>query len=203
MKKLWLCAAGIAMALAFGACTPTQVTETQPHVAGRSNPQGLTPEMVKGEAEKLAEKTPDPNAPTLAMAFLYYPNSDGTKLVRELVDLEVLSEETLAACLIEKGVFGEGVEVMAFGIEGGEKAGPGVEASSADAERTGVLDLSQALEGDAKQEKLALEAIANTFIENYELDKLRILVNGEDYSSANTTMGEEDYLIFTDNFEEG
>ena len=46
-----------------------------------------------------------------------------------------------------------------------------------------------------------LNAIANTFIENYELDKLKLLINGENYESGHISHGDEDYLEFIDKYE--
>ena len=66
----------------------------------------------------------------------------------------------------------------------------------------GSLDLAQAVSADASKEQMILNAIANTFIENYELDKLEILINGEPYTSANITMAAGDYMTLTDGYEE-
>lgn len=199
MKRVFMGFAGVMMAISLAACTPTQVTETAPNTVGRTNPQGLTPEMVK-ESQEVVEKRADPNAPVFDMAFVYSINDAGTKLVRQVEDVEVLTEEVLGECLIEKGVVSEDVQVMAFSIEGGEAAGPGVEGgSTGSGERIGTLELSQAPAADADKEQLVLGAIANTFIENYELDKLQLLVNGEVYNSAGMTDG---YLTFTDDYDE-
>ncbi len=47
-----------------------------------------------------------------------------------------------------------------------------------------------------------LNSIANTFIENYELDKLKLLVNGENYESGHIIQGDEDYLEFSSDYKE-
>lgn len=198
MKRWIMFFAGIMMALSLTACTPTQVSETIPQ-AGGGNPDGITPEMVR-ESNAAIERLPDQDAPVYEMAFIYFINSSGNQLARESVDLEALTEEALVNCLIEKGVLEEGTQATAFDIEGGEKAGPGVEAAES-GERVGTLDLSQFPQAAAAREQLLLNAVANTFIENYELDKLKILVNGDLYTSANLTMGDEDYLEYTDDYE--
>ena len=41
-----------------------------------------------------------------------------------------------------------------------------------------------------------LNCIAATFIDNYQLDKLKLLINGENYKSENITQGDKDYLVF-------
>lgn len=199
MKRVFMGFAGVMMAVALAACTPTQVTETAPNTVGRSNPDGLTPEMVK-ESQEVVEKRADPNAPVYDMAFVYSVNDAGTRLVRQVEDVEFLSEEVLGECLIDKGVVSEDVQVMALTVEGGEAEGPGVEGgSTGGSERIGKLELSQAPAADADKEQLVLGAIANTFIENYELDKLQILVNGEVYNGAGMTDG---YLTFADDYDE-
>ncbi|MCI8664599.1 MAG: GerMN domain-containing protein [Hungatella sp.] len=199
MKRLCMGFAGVMMAISLAACTPTQVTETAPNAAGHSNPEGLTPEMVK-ESQEVVEKRADPNAPVFEMAFVYSVNDEGNRLVRQVEDVEVLSEETLGECLAKKGVLSEGVEVLSFTVEGGGMTGPGVESQSADnTERIGIVELSQAPAADAGKEQLVLGAIANTFIENYELDKFQILVDQEVYNGAGMTDG---YLTYTDDYDE-
>lgn len=205
MKRLIMYFAGIMMAFSLAACTPTQVTETAPQ-AGHQNPEGITPEMVQESnaavKNEMDLKQGDPDAPKYDMVFVYFSNSDGTGLERENMDVEELTEQSVADCLIEKGVLDSGTTVNSFEIEGGEKAGPGVAAdAAASGERIGTLDLSGIPETDSDKETAMLNAIANTFIENFELDKLKLLINGENYESGNTVQGDEDYLFFIDNYE--
>ena len=204
MKRWIMYFAGIMMVLSLAACKPTEVTETIPQAVGAGgNPDGITPEMVR-ESNAAIERRADQDAPALEMAFIFYINSAGTGLVRQVVDIEELTEEVLAQCLVDKGVLEEGTEVLGFAIEGGEKAGPGVDAAEAGTEdRIGTLDLSQLPQMDAAREQLILDAIANTFIENYELDMLKLLVDGENYSSENITQGDEDYLFYVSEYEKG
>ena len=204
MKRWIMYVMGIMMAFSLAACKPTEVTETIPQaVGGGGNPAGLTPEMVK-ESNAAIERLPEQDAPVYEMAFIYYINSGKTGLVREVTDIEELTEEALVQCLIEKGVLEEGTEALGFGIEGGEKAGPGVDAADAgDGERIGTLDLSGIQQADAALEQLILDAIANTFIENYELDKLKLQIDGDNYTSENITQGDEDYLFYVDKYEKG
>ena len=56
------------------------------------------------------------------------------------------------------------------------------QAETGSGERVGTLDLSQL---DPYASKAVLCAIGNTFCENFELDSLEILVNGEAYSGEN------------------
>ena len=195
MKKWIMYFAGIMMAFCLAACTPTQVTETI-HQAGGGNPDGITPEMVR-ESNAAIERLPDQDAPVYEMAFIYSFNDDETGIQKESVDLEGLTEQILVQCLIEKGVLEQDTEALSFEIEGDEKAGPGMTTSSSDSkERIGTLNLSKIPTADGAKEQAMLNAIGNTFIVNYELDKLKLLVNGENYKGTSITHGDGDYLVF-------
>lgn len=200
MKKLIMCLAGLMAAVSLAACTPTQVTESAPQ-AGRQNPEGITPEMV-AESNAAIKREVDSAAPVYDVAFIFVPNSDATGLTREEVNLEAMTEQALVECLIEKGVLAADTTVNAFDIEGGEKPGPGVSADAVGSgERIGTLDLSGIPESGTSGEIAMLNAIGNTFIENYELDKLKLLINGENYESGHIVHEDGDYLEFIDNYE--
>ena len=201
MKKLIMCLAGAMMAFSLAACTPTEVTETTPQGEQRT-PDGVTPEMI-AESNAAIQRDADEAAPIYEMAFIYIPNSDASGLIRMRVDLEGTTEQTLVDCLVEYGVLEEETTVNSFEIQGGEKVGPGMNVEDADGgERIGTLDLSKIAESGTAGETVMLNSIANTFIENYELDKLKLLINGENYESGHIVHGDEDYLEFTNDYEE-
>ncbi len=201
MKKFIMCLAGAMMAFSLAACTPTEVTETTPSGVQR-NPEGITPEMV-AESNAAIQREADEAAPIFEMAFIYVSNSDASGLVRKRVDLEGVTEQSLVDCLIEEGILDEETVVNSFEIEGGEKVGPGMDVDAAESgERIGTLDLSKVPESGTAGETVMLNAIANTFIENYELDKLKLLVNGENYESGHIVHGDEDYLEFSSDYKE-
>lgn len=187
MKKFTMCLAGAMMAISLVACTPTTKQEQSAPSGSMTAPKGPVQ-----ESQEVVEKTPDLDAPVFEMAFIYYGNSDATGLVKSNEDVEILDEQVLVDLLIEHAVLDDGTTVKSFEIEGGEKAGPGVEAPAAGGERVGTLDLSAA--PSASDQLVILTAIGNTFTENFELDKLKLLVNGENY-------GDEDYLVYTDKYE--
>ncbi|MCI8838405.1 MAG: GerMN domain-containing protein [Hungatella sp.] len=200
MKKLIMCLAGLMTAVSLAACTPTQVTESAPQAA-KQNPDGITPEMV-AESNAAIKREADSAAPVYDVAFIYVPNSDATGLTREEVSLEAMTEQVLVDCLVEKGVLEADTTVNSFDIEGGEKPGPGVSADAVGSgERIGTLDLSGIPESGTAGEVAMLNAIANTFIENYELDKLKLLINGENYESGHIAHEDGDYLEFIDKYE--
>uniref|UniRef100_UPI000ABBCE24 GerMN domain-containing protein n=1 Tax=Clostridium sp. NkU-1 TaxID=1095009 RepID=UPI000ABBCE24 len=86
--------------------------------------------------------------------------------------------------LIEYGVLEEDTKVLKFE----EKDG------------TATLDLSKMPEKDSTEDLLTLTAVGNTFIENFELDKLKLLVNGKNYSNDQIKQGENDYLEYVKNY---
>lgn len=192
MKKLAVYAAGMMMALSLAACSPTKGapdTKTQTENQGSSkgenlSPDGLTPE----EARKLNQpevdpktETPDPNAEVMDSVLLYVLNDEGNGLKTTMEDAETVDADTIVALLVENSILDDGTTVNSFDISGGEKAGPGVESSeTGSGERVGTLDLSQL---DAYASKAVLCALGNTFCDNFELDSLEILVNGEAYSN--------------------
>ena len=199
MKKLALLVAGAMMALSLAACAPTDVSDKGKPQAAQTNPAGVNPEMIQKEKETQIDPKllVDPDAPVLETVMIYYANEDGTGLVYDLASAEEVTADVVVEALIEYGVLEEGTTVNGYEIAGGEKAGPGVEASVSESwERIGTLDLS-ALEEDA--DKAVVYAIGNTFCENFELDKLELLVNGEAYESSLITDG---YLYFEEKYKE-
>ncbi|MDO4268903.1 MAG: hypothetical protein Q4C73_10560 [Eubacteriales bacterium] len=167
MKKAVLCFAGALMILSLAACTPT----TEKHKTG---------EVAQTEADSgpgVMDKGADPDAPKLEIISIYTVSGDGSGLEGTMDGVETKDAQSLTDMLIQYGVLAEGTKALSFETDGAassQEAGPGVSADAPEKMEHGVLDLSQAPEGD-----LALQAVANTFIENMNVEKLDILVNGE------------------------
>lgn len=195
MRKIMICLVGAMTAISLAACTPTKIEPTE-------STRPANAEMQVQSTGGAFDKVPDPNAPNLALVFVYSGNEDATGLVQDLEDVEVLDAPSLVNLLIEKGVLEEGTEVISFDTKGAEKIGPGVEVSETeDGERTGTLNLSKVPNLDAAQERIMLTALGNTFIENFELDRLKLLVNGENYSGTSVKQGDNDYLTYVEKYE--
>lgn len=190
------------MALSLAACSPTQVEPEQKPEAAQSGPEGLDPAVIQQRNQEQVDPKlmpPDPDAPVMDSVILYYGKEDGSGLTREMVDVDELDAESVVAKLIEYGVLEDGTTVNSFDIEGGEKAGPGVDASEVGTgERIGTLDLSGLGTLDGADEKIVLYSIANTFVESFELDKVALLVDGTPYSSDLMTDG---YLEAVEDYE--
>lgn len=173
MKKVIMCFIGAMMILSLTACTPT--TE-----------KNKTGEVVQTEAAEttVPEKNPDPTAPELDVVSVYTVSADGSKLEGTMDAVDELSAQALVDMLIQYGVLDEGTEAVDFTAEGepsSEAVGPGVVKvpgveTQNNAKEYGTLELNQI--PDAKDE-MALQAIANTFLENMDVTYMTIIVDGE------------------------
>ena len=206
MKKLLMGVAGTMMVLSLAACTPTKVeqvgkgetVETETVLSDGTTitttkelPGGVTPEMLEKETvDPTAERPVDTNAELLETIMVYYPNEAGNGLTSEMVDVELMDEEVILEQLMDNGVLPYEVEINSFSVEGGMRPGPGVDPSeTGSVERIGTLDLTQLTPPEGLDEKLMVYALVNTFCDNYELDKLQVLINGEVYATSLSTDG--------------
>lgn len=214
MKKMIACAVGAMMVLSLAACSPTKVnpddvvldgskTEGESSKGSQSadDAEAMIDEMIKQQTEIDIEalRAGNPDAPTMDAVTVYYKKDNGTGLRKTMVDVEEATADALVASLIEYGILEEGTTVNSFDVQAGAQVGPGVDPSKAGSGDTiGTLDLSKLgpLEGD--EEKFVLYGIANSFADSFVLDKLKILVNGQEYSSSLLTDG---YLYPVDVYE--
>ena len=99
-----------------------------------------------------------------------------------------MDAQELVDKLVEYGVLTAGTEVLSFTVEGeGEDA-------------AGTLDLNQAVSEEGCPDEMFLTEIGNTFIENYQLSTLKLLVNGANYSGNQIQQGDGDVLEYRDDY---
>ncbi len=195
MKKFMMCFVGAALMLSLAACTPT--TKKQ-NTAGDKVDMGEVETQAPGGA---FDKVPDPTAESVDVVSIFSGNEDATGLKKTMTEVKELDAQSLVDKLIEEGVLEDGTKVLSFEVTGGSddtEAGPGSEkeASTEASEKIGTLDLSQVPSSGSTGDDLMLGAVGNTFIENFELDKLKLLVNGENYSGGHFEHGDDDYLEY-------
>lgn len=165
MKRVMLLFAGILMAAALSACTPTQnvpgssTEQAQGNNHAQSAPAGA---MMESTVDGVLEKQrPVEDAEPSVTVCVYSVNKDGNGLKQNMdaLDGEELDAQLLMDKMAELGVVEEGIEVLRF------------------EEKDSVLtmDLSS-LEG--LSDEMILTAIANTFIQNYEARELNLSVAG-------------------------
>ncbi|MDK2967789.1 GerMN domain-containing protein [Lacrimispora sp.] len=173
MKRIILFLMSAMLMVFLAACTPTQPKmETTP-----PDPQ------VMASTGGASDKVPDPNAEPMEIISVYSMNDDKTGLNQAMDAVDKLTAESLVSKLIEYGVLEEGTTVLKY--------------ESADG--VGTLDLSAVPKSD---DKLIITAIGNTFVENFELSKLKLLVNGKNYSNDSIKLGDNDYLEYEKDYKE-
>ena len=133
-----------------------------------------------------SDKVPDPNVEPVAIISVYHGSDVEDGLVQSMDSLtsEDMDAQEMVDKLVEYGVLTEGTKVLSFTIDGeGENA-------------AGTLDLNQAVSEEGASDEMFLAEVGNTFIENYELSSLKLLVNGANYSGNEIQQGDGDVLNF-------
>lgn len=143
------------------------------------------------QSQSISENGEDTQDSAAATEFVYYvpnDNADGLDKV-ELhgnIDAEPQNPQYIIDKLIEEGVVAEGTKVNAF-----TELSPG----------TYQLDVSPEFYGlswGASANALALDAIGNTFIENFGISKVKLTIDGENYSDGHMMYEDDDYLTFVE-----
>ena len=177
MKKWLLGLLTAMMAVSLAACTPT--TEKQKETKSAEQMQEQLEAQPTGGA---SDKVPDPNVAPVAIISVYH-KGDGDSLVQDMdsLDSDEMDPQALVNKMIEYGVFTEGTEVLDFIITG------------EDSDRVAVLNLNKAENNEGVSDQAFLVEIGNTFVENFELSKLTLQVNGKDLAGAADFSYEADY----------
>ncbi|GHU64783.1 hypothetical protein FACS189418_9240 [Clostridia bacterium] len=120
--------------------------------------------------------------------LIYVGNANGNGLVEKEVEGEVYPAAILSA-LVQEKVLPEGVSVKEFHISEGDKSG--------------ILNLT-GLNTDigSQEEALFLAAVGNTFTKAFQLDKLRLLVDGQNYTSGHVEFTDKDYLTYNQDYQQ-
>ncbi len=188
MKKWLLGLMAVVTAVSLAACTPTTQKNTNAKNTTEASGGGETVAQTTGGAE---DKVPDPNVEPVAVISIYH-KGDGDSIVQEMdsLDTEQLDAQALVDKLISYQVLTEGTKVLSFQItnEGQEDA-------------EAVLDLNQAVSGEDCSDEKFLTELGNTFIENYELSRMKLTVNGANYQGSSITQGDNDYLTYNSEYE--
>lgn len=178
MKKTIMYIAAALMAVSLAACTPTPQKEAE---------TAATVESTKGGGQLVEGKVPGPEEDTISV---YSINEDGSGLLQNMDSLEELTNQGLVDKIIEYGVLEEGTTLISFEISQDEKKG--------------VVNLSAipSYEDDDFMNQATLEALVNTFIENYELELVKLQINGEDVQSELLEADEDGYSTYFEDFED-
>lgn len=189
MKKWLLGLMTVMAAVSLAACTPT--TEKNRESTAQTTAAAET-QMVPQTTGGAEDKVPDPNVKPVAVVSIYH-KGDGDSIVQEMdsLDTEEMDAQQLVNRLIDYGVLTEGTSVISFEITG--EAGTDAQA---------VLDLNQAVSAEECSDEKFLTELGNTFTENFELERLKLTVNGENYQGSTVTQGDGDYLTYNAEYED-
>ena len=187
MKKWLIGVMTVLMAVSLAACTPTtekQKKETTAATAAKSQ-EDMVPPSTGGASDKV----PDPNVMPVAVISVYHGGEGSLVQDMDSLDTEGLDAQLLVDKLIEYGVLTEGTQVLSFDIEGKEE------------DSVGTLNLNQAESAEGASDEMFLTEIGNTFTENFELGKLKLKVNGANYSGKDIQQGDGDYLTYRTDYD--
>ncbi len=156
-KKIIVSLMIVGVILAPTACSKSAVENEQ-----------TAPMPVAGETGGREDKVPDPNAPVVTIVSVYTKDEGTGGIDKEMdsIDASELDANLLLQKLIEFGVIPADTTMLSFVLEDNKKA---------------TLDLSALDTSD----KRTLVALANTYVENYELDAITVKVQGT--ATAETT----------------
>jgi len=132
--------------------------------------------IAAGTTGGASDKTPDPTTPNVAIVSIYTISGDGSGLNQEMDAIDSLDATLLMKKLVEYQVVGTDTSVTDFSNNDG----------------VAVLNLSAL----AKQDKQTIGAVANTYIENFNLKKLTIQVSGKAVSGASDLTYIHDYKTY-------
>lgn len=192
IKKLTSLALVLALAVAFVGCSKTDsgkkeedknsTTQTQQENSDKNedkkddkNDKDNKDDKDKLENEEEAEES----------IIVYNYDLDNEKLIENRIDGKKETPEQVFESLQNLGVIPKDAKMNSFDI------------TEADGVETGVLDVSKAFVNSnlgSSAESLMLDAVAQTFIENFDIEQLQITVDGGDYESGHIVLGKGDYL---------
>lgn len=192
IKKLTSLALVLALAVAFVGCSKTDsgkkeedknsTTQTQQENSDKNedkkddkNDKDNKDDKDKLENEEEAEES----------IIVYNYDLDNEKLIENRIDGKKETPEQVFESLQNLGVIPKDAKMNSFDI------------TEADGVETGVLDVSKEFVNSnlgSSAESLMLDAVAQTFIENFDIEQLQITVDGGDYESGHIVLGKDDYL---------
>lgn len=153
-----------------------KVSDEIPNKKISSNLEIITPDYITNGDKESTE--------TFATIYVYDMDSDS------ISDKKVKVEKITSNCILEKlkseNIISSKTTVNNFDIFKDDKD-----------EVVGILDLSKEFYDfnlGSGFESMMLDSIAKTYIENFDLDKFKILVNNEEYGSGHISIEKDEYF---------
>lgn len=189
IKKLTSLALVLALAVAFVGCSKTDSGNKAEDKDKKPQTQQETTDKTDDKDDKKEDKADKDKLENEEEAeesiIVYNYDLDNEKLIENRIDGKKESPEQVFESLQNLGVIPKDAKMNSFDI------------TEADGVETGVLDVSKEFVNSnlgSSAESLMLDAVAQTFIENFDIEQLQITVDGGDYESGHIVLGKGDYL---------
>ncbi len=183
MKKFLVCLLSAVMMVSLAACTPTKVEDQKQEET--TMPQ--TTEAFKADTMEI-RNSGNEDLPEMATVSIYRISKNRIGLIQEMDGLETeeLEAQGIIDLLISYGVLEEGTQMISF----------------EQTDDRAVLNLNQITsQEDAKEIRLVVESLVNTFTENYELEGGLILQeNGSIYTIDSVPAEEDGSMFYNDEY---
>lgn len=189
IKKLTSFALVLALAVAFVGCSKTDSGNKAEDKDKKPQTQQETTDKTDDKDDKKEDKDDKDKLENEEEAeesiIVYNYDLDNEKLIENRIDGKKETPEQVFESLQNLGVIPKDAKMNSFDI------------TEADGVETGVLDVSKEFVNSnlgSSAESLMLDAVAQTFIENFDIEQLQITVDGGDYESGHIVLGKGDYL---------
>jgi hypothetical protein len=124
------------------------------------------------------------------IATIYMSDEECLELIDKEVIVDGISADTILTQLKNLNVVSKETKINSFAT-----------LSSDDNNTIGIIDFSSDFYDfnlGSGFESMMLDSVARTYIENFNLSKLKILVDGDEYQSGHILFGEDDYFTIDD-----
>lgn len=189
IKKLTSLALVLALAVAFVGCSKTDSGNKTDDKDKKPQTQQETTDKTDDKDDKKEDKADKDKLENEEEAeesiIVYNYDLDNEKLIENRIDGKKETPEQVFESLQNLGVIPKDAKMNSFDI------------TEADGVETGILDVNKAFVNTnlgSSAESLMLDAVAQTFIENFDIEQLQITVDGGDYESGHIVLGKGDYL---------
>lgn len=189
IKKLTSLALVLALAVAFVGCSKTDSGNKTEDKDKKPQTQQETTDKTDDKDDKKEDKDDKDKLENEEEAeesiIVYNYDLDNEKLIENRIDGKKETPEQVFESLQNLGVIPKDAKMNSFDI------------TEDDGVETGVLDVSKEFVNSnlgSSAESLMLDAVAQTFIENFDIEQLQITVDGGDYESGHIVLGKGDYL---------
>ena len=192
IKKLTSLALVLALAVAFVGCSKTdsgnkaEDKDKKPQTQQENSDKNEDKKDDKNDKDNKDDKDKLENEEEAEESIIVYNyDLDNEKLIENRIDGKKETPEQVFESLQNLGVIPKDAKMNSFDI------------TEADGTETGILDVNKAFVNSnlgSSAESLMLDAVAQTFIENFDIEQLQITVDGGDYESGHIVLGKGDYL---------